>query len=103
MRKTCENCYWLNSDKDRCMVLNKTLENYNICDDFSEICECGEEVKYRYEGKSYCENCILEKFEVDTMEITEYYDSNGEYLGNSESDFDSIIKMLSDNIEILED
>lgn len=103
MCKSCKDCYWVNKFNNKCIMVDKYINDCNVCDSFSGICKCGNKGLYEYEGEIYCEDCILEKFEVDTIEITEYYDSNGEYLGNSEGDFDSIVNMLSDDIEILEE
>lgn len=102
MCKSCKDCYWVNIFNNKCIMVDKHINDCNVCDSFSERCKCGNEGLYKYEGETYCEDCILEEFGVDSVEITEYYDSNGEYLGNSESDFDSIINRLSDDIKILE-
>lgn len=102
MCKSCKDCYWVNKFNNKCLLEYEIVSEKDVCKHFSEICKCGNEGLYKYNGEIYCEDCILEKFGVDSVEITEYYDNNGEYLGNSENDFDSIINMLSDDIEILE-
>ncbi|EDT26111.1 hypothetical protein ACV3P9_14875 [Clostridium perfringens] len=97
MKKSCENCYFM--PKDGICFFEKDLKE-NICENYTEICECGSQAEYKYKGKYYCTDCLLKKFEIEEYTTTEYY-MNGDYLGNDD-DMSEVIRNLNEDIEELD-
>jgi len=48
-----------------------------MCDNV-KCYECDEKAEYYYQGLSYCEDCILNKFNINVVEIGKCYNC-GEY------------------------
>lgn len=104
MNKSCENCYWYfgkDGYKGKYCACHDDKQK-DICDRYKMECqECEtEQATYKYEGKNYCTACLLEKFELETYTVTQYY-NYGEYLGDSDN-IDEVIKNLDGDIEEIE-
>ena len=79
-------------------------------DRFCEKCDC-ELAEYKYNGKAYCHECLLDKLEEDkkiqSWSTTHYItEDTAEYLGNdNDNSYDEIIENLQKRygIKSLED
>lgn len=87
----CDKCYWLLSTGKCARALNNSE-----CG-FKRRCEvCDKEVgDFKYKGKLYCRDCLLEKFNVSQEIVTRYYSEDGELLGD-DNNFDEVIEALKE-------
>lgn len=87
----CDKCYWLLSTGKCARALNNSE-----CE-FKRRCEvCDEDVgDFKYKGKLYCRDCLLEKFNVSQETVTRYYSEDGELLGDDDN-FDEVIETLKE-------
>ena len=87
----CDKCYWLLSNGKCARALNNSE-----CE-FKRRCEvCDEDVgDFKYKGKLYCRDCLLEKFNVSQETVTRYYSEDGELLGDDDN-FDEVIETLKE-------
>lgn len=87
----CDKCYWLLSTGKCARALNNSE-----CE-FKRRCEvCDEDAgDFKYKGKLYCRDCLLEKFNVSQETITRYYSEDGELLGDDDN-FDEVIETLKE-------
>lgn len=106
--KTCKDCYWyfgVNGYKGNyCAEHEVKVKQDGICEGFRQECEScnGDRAMYKYNDKYYCFDCLSEELELETYSVTQYYNNEGECLGDSE-DMDSVISNLDEDIEILEE
>ena len=87
----CDKCFWLLSTGECAIALaNSECE-------FKRRCEvCDEDVgDFKYKGKLYCRDCLLEKFNVSQETVTRYYSEDGELLGD-DNNFDEVIETLKE-------
>ena len=87
----CDKCFWLLST-GKCA---RALANSEC--EFKRRCEvCGEDAgDFKYKGKLYCIDCLLEKFNVLQETVTRYYSEDGELLGD-DNNFDEVIETLKE-------
>ena len=87
----CGKCYWLLSTGKCARAL------YNSECEFKRRCEvCGkDDGDFKYKGKLYCRDCLLEKFNVSQETVTRYYSEDGEFLGDDDN-FDEVIETLKE-------
>lgn len=87
----CDKCYWLLSTGKCARALNNSE-----CE-FKRRCEvCDEDVgDFKYKGKLYCRDCLLEKFNVSQETVTRYYSEDGVLLGD-DNNFDEVIETLKE-------
>lgn len=87
----CDKCYWLLSNGKCARALNNSE-----CE-FKRYCEvCNEYTgDFKYEGKLYCRDCLLEKLNVSQETVTRYYSEDGELLGD-DNNFDEVIETLKE-------
>lgn len=87
----CNKCFWsLSVGKCARALTNSKCE-------FKRYCEvCDEDVgDFKYKGKLYCIDCLLEKFNVSQETVTRYYSEDGELLGDDDN-FDEVIETLKE-------
>ena len=87
----CDKCFWLlNTGECARALANSECE-------FKRRCEvCDEDVgDFKYKGKLYCRDCLLEKFNVSQETVTRYYSEDGELLGD-DNNFDEVIETLKE-------
>lgn len=87
----CDKCVWLLSTGE-CVnaLINSECEFKGRC----EVCD--EDVgDFKYKGKLYCIDCLLEKFNVSQETVTRYYSEDGELLGD-DNNFDEVIETLKE-------
>lgn len=87
----CDKCFWLLSTGE-CVKINNDRE----CE-FKECCSvCGcSSSDFKYKGKSYCSDCLLEEFNVSQETVIRYYSEDGEFLGDDDN-FDKVIEALKE-------
>mgnify|MGYP006997679404 CR=1 FL=1 len=87
----CDKCFWLLST-GKCMKIVAGSE----CE-FKECCSvCGYGTgDFKYKGKLYCSDCLLEEFNVSQETVTRYYSEDGELLGDDDN-FDEVIEALKE-------
>jgi hypothetical protein len=94
MNKSCDNCYWTYmSPVPKFCGYNDTRPEENICENHDVGCEHCKWVsytavaKYQFKGEQYCEDCMANKIGIEQREytVTQYFDSCGDYLGDSNS------------------
>lgn len=104
MNKSCKNWSWYfgkDGYKGRYCACHDDKQK-DICDRYKMKCqECEtDQATYKYGGKYCCTECLLEKFELETYTVTQYY-NYVEYLGDSDN-IDEVIKNLDGDIEEIE-
>jgi len=99
MDRSCKNCYWSDMEGN-CFHYGK--EKLTSCDSHKFVCsECISEAEYKYNGKCYCTDCLLDKFDIEEALVKQYF-INGNLLGTDE-DMDEVMENLDEDIEIIED
>ena len=106
MNKSCDNCYYKLSVETRTRI--QDIQNYGDmyhlkCALQNEICKnhtfgCSgcydernefyhEEGTFKYNSKLYCEKCCAEAVGIELRPYTayQYYDTHGDFLGDSET------------------
>ncbi|GAA0229721.1 hypothetical protein [Metaclostridioides mangenotii] len=92
MEKTCDNCYWSISE-DQCI---KKLEPKNKCEEHNYECfYCNSEAEYISDDKSYCTDCLIQSFCLETNTVT-HYSLDGTYLG-SDDDINEVIEGIKNS------
>lgn len=95
--KNCENCYWYHTGTSVCdidlikhLLGDDDLKSKGYCKVHKFTCDCCESdvATYEVDGKYLCTDCALDKFDVESCEVTEYF-RDGDYLGSSE-DFNEV-------------
>lgn len=91
----CDKCLWLLSTGKCVKVLTNSECEFKRR--FKRRCEvCDKEVgDFKYKGKLYCIDCLLEKFNVSQEIVTRYYSEDGELLGD-DNNFDEVIEALKE-------
>ncbi len=87
----CDKCYWLLSTGKCARALNNSECEFKRC---CEVCN-KDTVDFKYKGKLYCIDCLLEKFNVSQEIVTRYYSEDGELLGD-DNNFDEVIEALKE-------
>lgn len=90
--KECKDCYWKFHRQYEC-AYKQVLFDGVVCDKFKlACCKCStRESIVEYEGKRYCKECLFKEVGIECREVTTYYTSGGEYLGNEYSDMGEVI------------
>ena len=87
----CGKCYWLLSTGE---CVNELINSKCEFKGRGEVCD--EDVgDFKYKGKLYCIDCLLEKFNVSQETVTRYYSEDGELLGD-DNNFDEVIETLKE-------
>ncbi|MDK3122635.1 hypothetical protein EHZ13_15100 [Clostridium perfringens] len=100
MNKSCLECYFKYSDPEGC-TWGEECFGKEICNKYTrKCCECSDQANYKYNGKYYCTDCLLEKFDIEEEKTTRYY-LGTRYLGDD--DIDTVVKNLNKDIRKLEE
>jgi len=101
VEKSCENCYWTPCGSSKWCLHKEEKPEENICDEHSHQCnECNSLAEYKYDGKYYCEDCIIGEFQVETYDVKHFY-MDGCSLG-TDDDMSEVICNLDSGIETLD-
>ena len=69
-------------------------------DETKTCCVCGWLADFKYEDQYYCDDCILQEFDITTEEVTVYYNDEGVPIGNDNDDYlIDILQEYDENIE----
>ena len=87
----CDKCFWLLST-GKCMkaLADSECEFRERC----EVCDYGGG-DFKYKGRLYCTDCLLEELNVSQETVTRYYSEDGELLGDDDN-FDEVIEALKE-------
>lgn len=104
MNKKCENCYYRSTAKyphaDWCSF-SKEQPIEKVCEKHYFKCEgfCFNKARFDYNGKYYCGDCLMEKFDLYKEETISYY-LDGKLIGTSD-DIYEVIENLNVDIKTL--
>lgn len=87
----CDKCFWLLSTGKCVRIITGSECEFKEC---CSVCGCSSS-DFKYKGKSYCSDCLLEEFNVSQETVIRYYSEDGEFLGDDDN-FDKVIEALKE-------
>lgn len=93
MERNCYNCYWkFDSGSNRHCAYEVTIPKEKKCLFHNYECKkcCDDPAEYMYEGKMYCDRCILEEFGVKQKKTINYF-LDGVFIGE---EIEEVIEVL---------